>query len=93
MDSLVLLWSTHLLAPRSYCEFFRRLGNGLPVDWEPRHNSERATYSIRWILLRLSVGLFEALLPYQSGRNGYPPCRKSYTISACSWRPLCQTVM
>jgi hypothetical protein len=39
MDPLILLWSTHLLAPRSYCEFFRRFGNGVPVDWEPPHDS------------------------------------------------------
>ncbi|KAF4232354.1 hypothetical protein CNMCM8980_005122 [Aspergillus fumigatiaffinis] len=39
MDSLILLWSTHLLAPRSYWEFFRRFGNGVPVDWKPPHDS------------------------------------------------------
>ncbi|PKX94829.1 uncharacterized protein P174DRAFT_418807 [Aspergillus novofumigatus IBT 16806] len=39
MDPLILFWSTHLLAPRSYCEFFRRFGNGVPLDWEPQHNS------------------------------------------------------
>ncbi|KAF7167174.1 hypothetical protein CNMCM5623_000581 [Aspergillus felis] len=39
MDPLVLLWSTHLLAPRSYYKFFQRSGNGVPVDWEPPHDS------------------------------------------------------
>jgi hypothetical protein len=38
-DSLILLWSTHLLAPRSYCDFFQCFDNGVPVDWEPPHDS------------------------------------------------------
>ncbi|KAL4749726.1 hypothetical protein BDW72DRAFT_213877 [Aspergillus terricola var. indicus] len=39
MDPLILFWSTHLLAPRSYCDFFRNFGNGELVDWEPPHDS------------------------------------------------------
>ncbi|KAL3435936.1 hypothetical protein BDV09DRAFT_184719 [Aspergillus tetrazonus] len=39
MDPLVMLWSTHLLVPRSYCDFFRRFGNGELVDSEPPHDS------------------------------------------------------
>ncbi|PYH73730.1 uncharacterized protein BO88DRAFT_484618 [Aspergillus vadensis CBS 113365] len=37
-DPTMWVWSTHLLTPRSYSEFFRRVGNGLPVDWQPPHS-------------------------------------------------------
>lgn len=39
IDPLVMLWSTHLLVPRSYCDFFRRFGNGELVGLEPPHDS------------------------------------------------------
>ncbi|RDK47192.1 hypothetical protein M752DRAFT_332447 [Aspergillus phoenicis ATCC 13157] len=38
MDPIMWVWSTHLLTARSYYEFFRRVGNGLPVDWQPPHS-------------------------------------------------------
>ncbi|GAA82783.1 similar to An04g03160 [Aspergillus luchuensis IFO 4308] len=37
-DPTMWVWSTHLLTPRSYSEFFRGVGNGLPVDWQPPHS-------------------------------------------------------
>ncbi|KAG2415436.1 hypothetical protein HFD88_006627 [Aspergillus terreus] len=37
--ALVLVWSTHQLATRSYCAFSRRASNGMLVDWEPAHDS------------------------------------------------------
>ncbi|PLN83268.1 hypothetical protein BDW42DRAFT_165053 [Aspergillus taichungensis] len=39
-DSFSLFWSTHLLSPRSYCDFFRHLGNSVPVDWDLPHEPE-----------------------------------------------------
>ncbi|KAL4984521.1 hypothetical protein BDW68DRAFT_193574 [Aspergillus falconensis] len=38
MDPFILFWSTHLLVPHSYCDFFWRFGNGKPVDWERPHD-------------------------------------------------------
>lgn len=38
-SSLILLWRTHQLASRSYCEFSQRVCNGVIVDWEPVHLS------------------------------------------------------
>jgi hypothetical protein len=40
LDPLVMLWSTHLLVPRSYCDFFRRYGNSELVGLEPPHDSK-----------------------------------------------------
>ncbi|OJI99490.1 hypothetical protein ASPVEDRAFT_81102 [Aspergillus versicolor CBS 583.65] len=40
MDPLSLVWSTHLLRPRSYCDFSRHFGNSVPVDWGLQHESE-----------------------------------------------------
>ncbi|OJJ60978.1 hypothetical protein ASPSYDRAFT_66854 [Aspergillus sydowii CBS 593.65] len=41
MDPVNLLWSTHLLRPRSYCDLFRLFGSSvLPVDWGLPHESE-----------------------------------------------------
>ncbi|KAL5356930.1 hypothetical protein BJX96DRAFT_172063 [Aspergillus floccosus] len=37
--ALVLVWSTHQLAARSYCGYSRRTNNGMLVDWEPAHDS------------------------------------------------------
>lgn len=38
-DPLIVLWSTHLLAPRSYSEFLGRFGGGIPHGWRPPHDS------------------------------------------------------
>ena len=40
MDPLSLFWSTHLLRPRSYCDFSRHFDKRMPVDWSLPHESE-----------------------------------------------------
>ncbi|OJJ71200.1 hypothetical protein ASPBRDRAFT_126602 [Aspergillus brasiliensis CBS 101740] len=47
-DPTMWVWSTHLLTPRSYSEFFQAVGNGLPVDWQPPHPSKcRLCHTLR----------------------------------------------
>ena len=37
-DPIILVWSTHQLAARSYCEFTRKVCDGMLFDWQPVHH-------------------------------------------------------